>query len=162
MAYRIVAGIGLLLLIASFLLPWISLRIPLSSERGYTLLEFIDSLSGMQLAYNLSGEGFGILYLALIFLIVSLITALISLSWIPASIISGGSGLTSVGLWIVEMELLKVSMKTQMPKIGKALSSFMGIGSGVILAIAGSIIMIVAFVTGFDFERFEKIREVKE
>ncbi len=157
LAYRIVAGIGFILLIASFLLPWIAFRIPLSGEEGYTLLKFIESVSEMQLAYNLGGEGFGVLYLALIFLIVSLVMAFASLFWIPASIISGGSGLMSAGLWIVEMEALKVSVEAHMPKIGKALSNFIGIGSGVILAIAGSIIMIIDFVAGFDFGESEKL-----
>ncbi len=161
LAYRTVVVIGLILLIASFLLPWITFRIPLLGEKGYSLIEFIESVSEMQLAYNLSGEGFGILYLALILLITSLITAITSLLWIPASVISGGSGLTSAGLWILEMEILKTSMKTQMPSI-KVVTSFMGLGSGVVLAIAGSIVMIIAFVTGFDFERSNKLREEKE
>ncbi len=153
--YRMLAAIGLVLLIASFLQPWIVFKIPLNGEKGYSLIKFMESISGMQLVYNLSGEGLGILYLVLILLITSLITSLASLLWIPASVVSGGSGLTSAGLWILEMEILKKGVETQMPETGKVMSSFMGIGLGVMLAIAGSVIMIIAFVAGFDFGSFE-------
>ncbi len=159
--YRILAAIGLILLIASFLQPWIVFKIPLNGEKGYSLIEFTESISGMQLVYNLNGEGLGILYLVLILLIASLITSLASLLWIPASVVSGGSGLISAGLWILEMEILKKCVETQMPETGKAVSSFMGIGLGVVLAIAGSVIMIIAFVAGFDFGSLEGSEEAR-
>ncbi|MCD6349114.1 MAG: hypothetical protein J7L91_05740 [Candidatus Korarchaeota archaeon] len=142
---RVLATISFVLLLLSFLAPWVIFDFPMIGRREFTILEFIASVQGVQADYGIVGEELGTLYLSLIFLIISVITAAISIFWDPVSLISGTAGLLSAALWVFEFDVVRAQIGAIR---ASKMNSVLRIGAGPFVVVIASVIMLTAFVLG--------------
>lgn len=142
---RVLATISFVLLLLSFLAPWVIFDFPMIGRREFTILEFTASVQGVQADYGIVGEELGTLYLSLIFLIISVITAAISIFWDPVSLISGTAGLLSAALWVFEFDVVRAQIGAIR---ASKMNSVLRIGAGPFVVVIASVIMLTAFVLG--------------
>ncbi len=140
---RLISLLGFALLFLSSLSPWAVIHRPDGSTREYGVFELASSLAVIQADYGIIDGNAGLLYLIIILLMASLITAGASVIWTPLSLLSGGMGLMCAGFWLA----LIWTLRERLEGVGGAvLHSSLELGSGPTLVILGSLILLASFV----------------
>ncbi len=137
--------IGFILLLAGLFLPWISITIPILGGVRYSLLEFLGLIQRLEAMHGSTSGGSGIVYLTLILHITAIVTSFIAIFRRSISLISGIAGLLAGIVWLTRINTLKSQLALQMPKAGQMISSFIRVGSGSLITIIGSVVMLIAF-----------------
>jgi len=89
--------------------------------------------------------GSGIVYLTLILHITAIVTSFIAIFRRSISLISGIAGLLAGIVWLTRINTLKSQLALQMPKADQMISSFIKVGSGSLITIIGSVVVLLAF-----------------
>ncbi len=142
-ATKLLSLLGFVFLLLSSLQPWVVMNPPSKGEKAFTVLEFLGSLSVIHSDYGIVDGSAGLLYMTLILLLVSLLTAGASLIWSPLSLLAGGTGLLCAGFWMATIWIFRLKLESVG---GGELAATVGLGLGPTLLIVGSLVLLASFV----------------
>ena len=160
--YRIVAGIGALLLLISSAMPWIT--VTFLARYDVTLLNIYDAISQPSSGYSDFEEdptsvlsqtywGIGAIVLSLIIFPLDVILSIASMIYRRLTIVSGFLSISISLLWIFGLESLKTEFANQLaleggifgPMVAETISSIISLGTGAYLPILSGLIFFTAY-----------------
>jgi len=147
-AYRVIAGIGVILLLTSLVLPWVTLYRQGGGEESLRLIDLYNALfnyllnrpnSSTLIDFIFSNQ---LILVSIILYSTSIILALASIGYHKLNLYTGVLCSTSSLLWIVSIDLSKFSL---LESLNISETSLASIGYGLYAAILISLIFFTAF-----------------
>jgi len=162
-AFRIVAGIGVLALLVSLPMPWITVNF--LGKYDVTLLNIYDAISQSSDYTDFEDDptsllsqtywGIGAIMITLLLFPIDMLAAIASIFYRRITIVSGFLSIAVSLLWIFGLESLKTEIANQMaieggiygPLVAGMVSSIIKSGVGVYLPIISGLIFFAAYFT---------------
>jgi hypothetical protein len=163
--HQLISGVGLLLLIVSLPMPWLSVNI--LGQYNLTLMDIYRVIfnASQQLPsgssssteqFNSMIPSVGAMMIAILLYPISLIVAIVSLLHRKASLVAGVLSVATGLLWVFGIDALKGALIDQMKNAGgmfgsltqayaSLIMSAISFGYGAIVPIVGGIVLLVAF-----------------
>ncbi|GEM_PF-5028778 len=147
---RLIGVAGLVLLIVSLFLPWVSIE--LLGKLEFSLYDLLrQSFGGDSISAGEGGVSEATVYLfavSIISLIGGLIAGLVSVVTYKAGVVAGAMSILSGIAWFAGISSLKSDIVASYPVVGGLVSSAVSVGAGPLVAIIGGILFIIEFGLG--------------
>ncbi len=147
---RLIGVAGLVLLIVSLFLPWVSIEL-----FGRFELSLYDLLRHSFRGNSISAEEGGVSEATIFLLAVSIISlfggiiaGLVSVITYKAGVVAGAMSILSGIAWLAGISSLKSDIAASNPVVGGLVSSVVSVGTGPLVAIVGGVLFIIEFGLG--------------
>jgi len=142
-SFQIFSLIGLIVVIVSFMLPWITVRISFSGKYEFNLIDVLGHTSDISQGTSES-TGAGFILLSIVLSVSTFIFALIGLAVKQINAVAGALGILSGIIFYGGIGSLKSEIASRTPYFGDFAASLFDVGTGPIVMIVAGTILLVA------------------